>query len=47
MLTEKSTFYNILPMHDHILKVQDSIVEEVSMKEKVFKIKKAILSFFY
>lgn len=47
MLTEKSTYYHILPMHDHILEVQDSIVEEFSMKEKGFKIKKAIFSFIF
>lgn len=36
-------FYHILPMHDHILGVQESIVEEFSIKEKGFKIKKLFL----
>lgn len=45
MLTEKSTYYRILPMH--ILEVQDSIVEEFSIKEKKgFKIKKLFLVLF-
>lgn len=33
-------------MHDHILEVQDSIVEEFSIKEKGFKIKKLFLVLF-
>lgn len=43
MLTEKSTYYHIMPMHDHILGVQESILEEFSIKEKGFKIKKLFL----